>query len=162
MPLLIVVALMTLPFLEIWLMILVGGQIGVSWTIALLCALSVSGVLVVRGAGRGAYADAQRAVRAGTPPGGALLDTLMLLVGGVLLVTPGFLTAAVGALLVLPITRPLLRRVFRRWAERRVERARVRVEADLVGVRPGAADRRPGAGRVIQGRIVTDEDPERG
>ncbi|TDQ50233.1 FxsA family protein [Actinorugispora endophytica] len=162
MPLLTVIALMALPFLEIWLMILVSGQIGVSWTIALLCALSITGVLVVRRAGRGAYTDARKAMRTGEPPKGSLLDTLMLLVGGVLLVTPGFLTALLGALMALPFTRPVLRWAFRGWAERRLARVRAQMEADLVSVRENTPDDRPpGSGRIIQGRIVTDDDPGR-
>ncbi|MEY9211333.1 FxsA family protein [Thermobifida halotolerans] len=165
MPLLILIALMALPFLEIWLMILVGSQIGATWTIASLCALSVVGVLVARRAGRGAYADAQQTLRTGTPLGGDLVDTLMLLAGGVLLAVPGFLTALLGALMALPFTRPALRWLVRSWARRHLDRARAQMEADLLTLRdhaPGARvpDDRPGAGRVIQGRVIHDDESE--
>ncbi|GLU48815.1 FxsA family protein [Nocardiopsis ansamitocini] len=170
MPLLFVIALMALPFLEIWVMILVGQQIGVSWTIALLCALTVSGVLVVRRAGRSAYRDVEKAMRTGVQPKDTPLDMLMLLVGGILLVTPGFITAVLGALLVLPVTRPVLRWAFTGWAARRLERMRVRMEADLAtlgdaapGNAPGSGGpkRTPGGGQVIQGHIVTDDEQGR-
>jgi len=167
MPLLTVLALMALPLVEIGLIVLVAGQIGVAWTIVALGALSLTGVLVVRRAGRGAYLDAQQALRTGVPPRADLVDTLMLLAGGALLILPGFLTGILGALLALPVTRPLLRGAVNRWFQRRVERMRARMEADLLtlqdyvsGASPAGGDPRPGAGRIIQGRIIYDEpDP---
>ena len=68
MPLLTVLALMALPLVEIGLIVLVAGQIGVAWTIVALGALSLTGVLVVRRAGRGAYLDAQQALRTVAAP----------------------------------------------------------------------------------------------
>ncbi|QBI54182.1 FxsA family protein [Streptomonospora litoralis] len=164
MPLLIVIALMALPFLEIWLMILVGQQIGVAWTIALLFALSAAGVVVLRSAGTKTFREADAAMRTGTPPQGGLLDTLMLMVGGILLLTPGFVTAALGAVMALPFTRPALRWAFTGWAERRVKRMRDSAEAEFVAQggrippQPGRqGERAPSGGRVIRGRVVEDE-----
>lgn len=164
MPLLTVLALVALPFVEIGLIVLVSSQIGVTWTIVTLGVLSLAGVLVVRQAGRDAYTDAQQALRSGQAPRADLLDTLMLLAGGILLVIPGFLTALFGAFLALPATRPLLRGIVDRWFQRRLDRMRVQMEADLLtlhdyvtGVSPTGDDPRPGAGRIIQGRIIHDE-----
>jgi UPF0716 protein FxsA len=180
MPLLTVLALMALPFLEVWLMIVVGGWIGVPWTLAALVSLMVLGVAVLRRAGTKAFQDADTAMRSGEPPRGGLLDPLMLMAGGVLLVIPGFITAALGLLLALPFTRPALRWAFAGWAQRRMRKMQDRVNQEFVvqgaGV-PGqgrrAGDpfgRRPGAdtagdapasdrGRVIQGRFEpTDGD----
>ncbi|GAA4920559.1 FxsA family protein [Streptomonospora salina] len=164
MPLLIVIALMALPFLEIWLMIMVGQQIGVAWTVALLFALSAAGVVVLRSAGTKTFREANEAMRTGSPPQSGLLDTLMLMVGGILLLTPGFVTAAFGAVMALPFTRPALRWAFAAWAERRVTRMRDAAEAEFVArggripPEPGGKDgRAPGGGRVVRGRIVEDE-----
>ncbi|MFJ9554450.1 FxsA family protein [Nocardiopsis sp. NPDC101807] len=183
MPLLTVLALMALPFLEVWLMIVVGGWIGVPWTLAALVSLMVLGVAVLRRAGTKAFQDADEAMRSGEPPRGGLLDPLMLMAGGVLLVIPGFITAALGLLLALPFTRPALRWAFAGWAQRRMRKMQDRMNQEFVvqGVRvpgqggragdpfgggPGAGPfgRRPGAdaagdapaadrGRVIQGRF---------
>lgn len=154
MPLLIVLALMALPFAEIGLMIAIGGWIGVPWTIALLFAVSASGVLVLRRAGTKTFRDADAAMRTGTPPQGSLLDTLMMLVGGVLMAIPGFITGAVGAVLALPFTRPLLRWAFVAMAERRMRRMGATVYGTVPpgaggpgfggGAGPGSAG--PGAG----------------
>ncbi|MEE2040982.1 FxsA family protein [Nocardiopsis sp. CT-R113] len=188
MPLLTLLALMALPFLEVWLMIVVGGWIGVPWTLAALVSLMVLGVAVLRRAGTKAFQDADKAMRSGEPPRGGLLDPLMLMAGGVLLVIPGFITAVLGLLLALPFTRPALRWAFAGWAQRRMKKMQDRMNQEFVvqgvnvpgqgragdpfGGRPGADPfgRRPGAdgtddvpptdrGRVIQGRFEpTDRD----
>ncbi|ASU83722.1 exlusion protein FxsA [Nocardiopsis gilva YIM 90087] len=159
MPLLIVLALMALPFLEIWLMILVGSQIGVPWTIAALFLLSASGVVALRGAGTKAFREADEAMRTGAPPQGGLLDTLMVMVGGILLITPGFLTGAVGAVLALPFTRPALRWAFIAWAERRIKKMGVPVNGAFAPSGGPVAGERPGSGKVVPGVIVEDEAP---
>ncbi|WP_026128521.1 FxsA family protein [Nocardiopsis halophila] len=187
MPLLIVLALMALPFAEIWLMIAVGGQIGVPWTIALLFAFTASGVLVLRRAGTRAHRQFEETLRAqaqayrdagGDPQATAkalregdsarsrdgMLGALMLMVGGILLVIPGFITAALGALLALPFTRPLLRWAFSAWADRRARAMGATAGPGSFGPSgpsaPSGSSKgpsgRPGSGKVIQGRVVTD------
>ncbi len=134
MPLLIVLALMALPFLEVALMIWVGGQIGVPWTLAALVSLMILGVAVLRHTGRAfreVVEQADEAMRTGEQPRKGLLDPLMLMAGGVLLVIPGFLTAAVGILLATPLTRPALRWVFAGWAARRMKRMQERVNEEF-------------------------------
>jgi len=187
MPLLTLLALMALPFIEVWLMIVVGGWIGVPWTLAALVSLMVLGVAVLRRAGTKAFQDADKAMRSGEPPRGGLLDPLMLMAGGVLLVVPGFITAVLGLLLTLPFTRPALRWAFAGWAQRRMGKMQDRMNQEFVaqgadgsgrgarrgdpfGGRPGSDPfgRPPGGaedataadrGRVIQGRFEpTDRD----
>jgi UPF0716 protein FxsA len=174
MPLLAVLALMALPFVEVWLMIVVGGWIGVPWTLATLVSLTVLGVYVVRRAGTKAFRDADEAMRTGEPPRNGLLDPLMLMAGGVLLIVPGFITAFLGLLLVTPVTRPALRWAFAGWARRRMRRMQERMNEESVvqgptaqgrpgdpfGRRPGGGQGDPAApkgGRVIQARF----EPER-
>ncbi|GHC86374.1 hypothetical protein GCM10007079_29650 [Nocardiopsis terrae] len=134
MPLLTVLALMALPFAEVGLMIWVGGQIGVPWTLAALVSLMVLGVAVLRHTGRAfreVVQQADEAMRTGEQPRKGLLDPLMLMAGGILLVVPGFLTAAVGLLLATPFTRPALRWAFAGWAARRMRRMQERVNEEF-------------------------------
>lgn len=168
MPLLTVLVLMALPFLEVWLMIVVGGQVGVLWTLAALVSLMILGVAVLRHTGRAfreVIQETDEAMRTGQQPRKGLLDPLMLMAGGILLVIPGFLTAALGLLLVTPITRPALRWVFAGWARRRMDRMQERVEeefaargATVPGQAPGAPFGRTGEGtgqdRPVQGRVI--------
>jgi UPF0716 protein FxsA len=166
MPLLIVLALMALPFLEICLIILVGQQIGVAWTIAALFLLSASGLLVLRGAGTKAFREADETMRTGVPPQGGLLDTLMTMVGGILLLTPGFVTDVVGLFVVLPFTRPLARGALSQFVARRL----VTPYAGPGGVADGpfgtGRTRRPGPGPDREGPVVrgdvVDPGPEEG
>lgn len=182
MPLLTVLALMALPFLEVWLMIVVGGQIGALWTVAALVSLMVLGTAVLRHSGRafrGVLKEADEAMRAGEQPRKGVLDPLMLMAGGVLLVVPGFITATLGLLLITPVTRPLLRWAFSGWAERRMRQTRERMEEELLnqGVRvppqnpyggtggfgPGTGPDHTGPtnrGRTIQGRFEPEDESE--
>ena len=124
MPLLLVALFVGVPILEIYVILQVGQLIGAWPTVALLILESLLGAWLVKREGRRAWQALQSAVRAGSLPGRELLDAALLLVGGTLLLTPGFVTDIVGFFLVLPFTRPLARRaltaVLTRRATRRV------------------------------------------
>lgn len=184
MPLLTVLMLMALPFLEVWLMIVIGSQVGALWTVAALVSLMALGMSVLRHGGRafrGVLKEAEEAMRIGEHPRKGVFDPLMLMAGGVMLVVPGFITAALGLLLITPFTRPLLRWAFTGWVERRMQKMRDRMEEELLdqGLRvppqstqdgtagpggPGsgsgpAGTSSPNRGRVIQGRFEPEDEP---
>ena len=106
---LLLVAFIVVPLIEIYLLVQVGQVIGAWWTIVLLVLDSVIGVALVRREGLRAWRDLQETLGAGKAPTKSLADGALLLIGATLLVTPGFLTDAMGLFLVLPVTRPLLR-----------------------------------------------------
>lgn len=89
----------------------VGSWIGPWPTLALLLAESALGAWVVRRQGARSWGALRDALAQRRVPGSELADAGLVLVGGVLLLTPGFLTDAVGFLLVLPWTRALVRPV---------------------------------------------------
>lgn len=105
----VVLALLIVPLLEISLIVLVGQQVGPWWTFASLLAMCVLGAWLVRREGGRTWHRLREAVRNGQPPARELSDAALVLVGGTMLLTPGFLTDAVGLFLVLPLTRPLTR-----------------------------------------------------
>ncbi len=109
-PLLLVVFLVV-PLLEIYLISRVGHLIGLPLTLGVLLAVSILGAIVVKREGVRAWGNLRRAVPSGRMPTREMADGALVLVGGVLLLTPGFLTDAVGFLFVLPATRPLVRRL---------------------------------------------------
>jgi UPF0716 protein FxsA len=119
-PLVLVLAFLAVPLAEIYLIIQVGQVIGAAWTIALLILDSVLGAWLVRVEGRRAWAALQHALRSGRMPSRELADAALVLVGGTLLLTPGFMTDAVGFFLLLPLTRPLARRLLAWFVRRRV------------------------------------------
>jgi UPF0716 protein FxsA len=114
-----VVLFILFPIAEIYVIIQVGQAIGALWTIALLIADSIIGARLLRWQGRTAWRRFQEAVAAGRMPHNEVMDGVMIVVGGTLLLTPGFITDAFGLLLLLPPTRGVIRRVVARSIARR-------------------------------------------
>ena len=139
-----VAAFVVVPLVEIWTIIQIGQVVGPWWTIALLVLDSIIGSWIIRREGGRAWAALREAITAGRMPARELADAALILVGGTLMLSPGFVTDAVGILLILPVTRPIARRMLTTVVERR-----------LLAV-PGSA-RRPGppaGGPVVQGDVV--------
>ena len=108
-----------LPLAELALLIQMGRWIGLFGTLALVLATGILGAALARRQGARAWRAIQQELREGRPPAGAVVDGLLILIGGIVLLTPGILTDLLGFALLLPPTR----RVFRGWLGRRFERA---------------------------------------
>ena len=102
------------PIAELAVVIQVGQQIGVLWTVALLVADSILGSVLMRSQGRTAWRRFNEAVAAGQVPAREVLDGALVIFGGLLLLTPGFITDFLGILLLIPPTRALVRAVLAR------------------------------------------------
>ena len=120
MPLLLIILFIVVPIAELAVIIQVGQAIGVWWTIALLIVDSVLGGLLMRSQGRAAWRRFNEAVGGGRIPAREVADGVLVIFGGALLLTPGFLSDILGALFLLPPTRALIRRVFLRQAMSRI------------------------------------------
>src|SRR3954466_813617 len=114
------------PIAELAVLIQVGQLIGVWWTVALLLADAVLGTLLWRSQGRAAWRRFNVAVAEGRVPHREVLDGVLVVFGGALLLTPGFITDVFGALFLLPPTRALVRRFL-------VARLAHRMTASVVG-----------------------------
>ncbi len=113
--LLVLVALfIVVPLLELAVILEIGREIGVGPTIAVLIADSVLGSLLMRAQGRAAWRRFTQATRSGRPPAREVIDGALIIAGGALLLTPGFITDALGLALLLPPTRAVVRRVLAR------------------------------------------------
>lgn len=97
--------LVIVPIIEIALFIEVGGWLGLWPTIGIVILTAVAGTVMLRGQGAWAMQDLQRSLSGQGDPGKALAHGAMILVSGVLLLTPGFFTDAVGFALLLPPVR---------------------------------------------------------
>ena len=106
---LLLVALLGIPVAEIFVIIRVARDLGIPETIGLLVAVSVVGAWLVRRSGLGVLAQIRERLARGEIPGKELVDGLLIVVGGLLMLTPGFLTDAVGLLLLVPPARLLVR-----------------------------------------------------
>jgi UPF0716 protein FxsA len=120
MPLLLVVLFIAVPIAELAVIIQVGQEIGVWWTIAILVADSILGSMLMRSQGRAVWRRFNATLQSGRAPAREVADGVLVIFGGALLLTPGFLTDVLGLLFLLPPTRALIRRLFLRQAMRRI------------------------------------------
>ncbi len=150
-PWVLVVAFVVVPLLEIAALIAVGQVIGAWWTITILVVDSLVGGWLIKREGGRAWKGLSEALSSGRMPAREIADGALILVGGTLMLTPGFVTDAVGLLLILPFTRPVARRLLTGVVSRRLL---------VVGVPPGGTSgtaQRPGPGSddsVVQGEVV--------
>jgi UPF0716 protein FxsA len=115
------------PIAELAVIIQVGQEIGVLWTVAILVADSVLGSLLMRSQGRATWRRFNETLQAGRPPAREVLDGVLVIFGGALLLTPGFLTDILGLTLLIPPTRALVRAVLvKRFTARMIVAARAR------------------------------------
>lgn len=101
--------ILLVPIVELYVIVQVAQQIGALNTLGLLILVSLVGVWVVKREGLRVWARFQQQVEARRVPSRELADGVLILLAGVLLVVPGFVTGAFGALLLLPPIRALLR-----------------------------------------------------
>jgi UPF0716 protein FxsA len=121
MPLLLIVLFIVVPIAELAVLIQIGELIGIWWTIALLIADAVLGSMLARSQGRTVWRRFNEAVAGGRVPARETMDGALVLFGGALLLTPGFLSDILGIVLLVPPTRAVVRRVLvRRFAARMV------------------------------------------
>lgn len=116
---LLVAAFVITPIVEIYVILQVGQLIGALPTVTLLIVESLLGGWLVRREGRRAWQALAASFHEGRMPGRELMDGALVLVGGTLLLTPGFVTDVFGFFLVLPPTRPLARRMLAAVLRRR-------------------------------------------
>src|SRR3954451_16693119 len=117
--LILVLLFIVVPILELWVIIEIGGLIGVVPTLALLLADALLGSLLLRHQGRGAWRRFNEALAERRFPGKEVADGLLIAIGGTLLLAPGFITDIVGLVFLIPPTRAIVRRLMRGYFGRR-------------------------------------------
>ncbi len=115
MPFLLIVLFIVVPIAELYVIIQVGEAIGLWPTLALLLADALLGSFLLKHQGRGAWRRFNEALAQRRFPGKEVVDGLLIVVGGTLLLTPGFLSDIVGLLLLIPPTRAIVRGLLRRF-----------------------------------------------
>jgi UPF0716 protein FxsA len=99
---------MLVPIVEMWILIEVGGWIGALPTIALVVLTATLGLSLLKRQGLSTLMSARRKMDEGSIPASELVSGVMIAVGGALLLTPGFVTDAIGFALLIPQTRQWL------------------------------------------------------
>lgn len=149
---------------EIALFIQVGGLIGLGPTLLVVLLSAVLGIALLRHQGLRTLREAEATIRRGEPPLREMIEGLCVVAGGGLLILPGFLSDAVGLLLLVPPLRGWLGGALWRTLERRGMVWEATVRIDSLGRRrsgPGPEDRvrRPPPADVIEGEFREVEEP---
>ncbi|HET7627802.1 MAG TPA: FxsA family protein [Bacillales bacterium] len=105
---------------EIGLFILSGNLIGVWATLALIVLTGILGASMAKKQGSEVLKAARMQLRHGQVPGEALLDGICILIGAVLLITPGFLSDTCGFLLLVPKTREYGKAAMQKWIKKMI------------------------------------------
>ena len=129
------------PIVEIYLLLEVGGVIGAIPTIGLVVLTAAAGAVLVRAQGFSTIMQVRRSMEAGEIPAVAIIEGIVLLVAGALLLTPGFLTDAVGFGCLIP---PLRQALILRFIRMRV-------------IRPHPPGPAPRQGHVIEGEFKRED-----
>ena len=129
---------LALPLLEIAVLIKVGHLIGGWWTLLLLIGMAVAGGIIIRQQGIAAVTRIITSARQGRPPIEPMVDSMFLMLAGVLLMIPGLLTDVAGLLLLVPP----IRRAFARWMFSRFSAAGA-FRSTTFSTGPGPADSSP-------------------
>lgn len=135
------------PIIEIALFVQVGGFLGLWPTIALVLITAIVGASLVRSQGIATLMSVQQRLQQGELPAQQIVEGVMLAVSGVLLLTPGFMTDALGMLVLLPAPRAMLARQLM---------SKVKVQSMGAGFGPGFGG---GQGFQDQGPFDRRDDP---
>lgn len=119
---LLMLLIIVIPALELGILILSGKTIGTIPTVLLIILTGVLGAWLAKHQGLDTIRKAQQQMQFGQLPGAAIIDGLCILIGGLFLLTPGFITDSIGFLLLIPVTRskikPLLLSVIRKMIDK--------------------------------------------
>ncbi len=111
----------TVTFLELALIIKVGTKIGVLDTILLIIFTGIAGAYLARSQGISILSRIQAQLHSGILPTDQMLSGLLVLAGGLLLLTPGFITDLLGLLLIVPVSRERIKAKLKEYLRHKLE-----------------------------------------
>jgi UPF0716 protein FxsA len=122
-----ILLLIAIPAAEIAVLLLSGKTIGVGATLLLIIATGVIGAYLAKREGLQTIRKAQEQLQHGQIPGSAVLDGICILIGGILLLTPGFITDIIGFFLLFPPTRKFFKFLMLRNIKKRIDRGNIKI-----------------------------------
>ena len=114
-----------IPFIELALLIKIGTMIGLFETILIIVITGMAGALMVRSAGIECLFRIQKNMDSGIIPTDDLFSGLLILVAGAFLLTPGLITDAAGFVLLIPVSRELVKKFLKKYVKLKVEKTRL-------------------------------------
>lgn len=121
----ILLLLLVVPILEIWLLVVSGQTIGWLLTLLFVILTGVGGAALAKQQGSQVLRLAQLQLQKGQIPGEAILDGISIFAGGLLLLTPGFFTDAIGFALLIPYTRGIVKIGMKKWIARQIQNGHI-------------------------------------
>ena len=118
-----------IPVIELYVLIEAGRQIGALPTVALIILTGIAGAYLARSQGFRLLSKIQQDLNSGILPASELLDGAMILAGGLLLLTPGFVTDLIGFCLLTPVTRGFFKGHVQRWLERKIKQGEIKFQS---------------------------------
>lgn len=103
------------PAIELWGLISVGKVIGGWWTVVLVILTGMVGAWLAKQQGMQVLRNFQMQTSRGQMPTDSIIDGILVIIGSVLLLTPGFVTDLFGLVFLIPFTRIMIRHVFKKW-----------------------------------------------
>ncbi|MEE1132133.1 MAG: FxsA family protein [Caryophanon sp.] len=119
------VALIGVTLAEIVLLLLLGNQVGILWTVFIMIATGILGAVLAKKQGFQAIRNLQGSLQSGQAPGPAALNAACVLIGAIILILPGFLTDIIGLIFVLPFTRKFVQKMMYKSLRKQMKNASV-------------------------------------
>ncbi len=123
----IILLIILVPAAEIAVLLTAGQILGFWTTILLILLTGVVGAYLAKKQGILTFYQFQRQMQSGQLPGETLLDGVCILVGGTLLLTPGFITDTFGFLLLIPVTRTYFKAFLYKWFKNRIRNGNIKI-----------------------------------
>ncbi len=117
-----------IPVIELALLIKVGSIIGTMNTISIVILTAIIGAYMVKLEGLGVMSRIQANMQEGIFPAEELINGMLILIAGALLLTPGFFTDVIGFFMVIPVSRNFLKRIVRRYIDKKMSSGEIRID----------------------------------
>lgn len=120
-----VLAFIVIPTAELALLIYSGQLLGFMPTVTLILVTGIGGAYLAKSQGLKAWTDLRRRMALMETPGDALIDSVCILIGGILLILPGFITDVIGLLLLFKWARNFIRPSIQRWIFKKMKNGQI-------------------------------------
>ncbi len=122
------ILLIVVPVVELYILIEIGQQIGAFTTIGIIVLTGIIGAYLVKNQGFMILRKIQHDLSQGILPGDSLLQGIIILAGGIFLLTPGFITDIIGFIFLIPISREIVKKYLLIWLKRKIDSGNINID----------------------------------
>jgi len=117
-----------IPVVELYILFRLASHIGFFPTLFIVIATGFAGAYLAKQQGLVVIQRLQQEMQEGRPPGNSMVDGVLVLVAGIVLLTPGILTDAFGILLLIPVTRMLIREYIKKIIKKKMQSGQINIQ----------------------------------